>query len=135
LYISTGVLGWAKCCRRTVKLLIPPVPRCRLPSSSRVAWPIQSCVPCVLCSVSLPPIYSSRLLLLQIAPTCHADFSGRSGARMWLLFVVTLDATSSRPRSCGATSWVRVMLLVSGLSLSLSFLFHFSSSFFSFMLS
>jgi hypothetical protein len=37
--------------------------------------------------------------------------------------MVPSDAVSSRPRSRGAASWVRVMLLVSGLNLS--FLFHF----------
>jgi hypothetical protein len=46
--------------------------------------------------------------------------------------MVTLDATSSRLRSRGATSWVRAKLLVCGPCLSL--LFHFSSSFFSFVL-
>jgi hypothetical protein len=38
--------------------------------------------------------------------------------------MVTLDATSSRLRSHGATSWVRAKLLVCGPCLSL--LFHFS---------
>jgi hypothetical protein len=43
-----------------------------------------------------------------------------------MLLVVVLDVTSSCPRSPGATSWFRVLLLVSGLGFPLLFSFSFS---------
>jgi hypothetical protein len=83
----------------------------------------QGRVPCISCMVALPPVFITLLLLLQVAPACHADPSGLPGARMWRLLPVTLDVTSSWLRSRGACSWVRAKLLVSGLIYRSCFIF------------
>jgi hypothetical protein len=44
------------------------------------------------------------LLLLPVAPTCQADSSSPPATKMWRLFVVTLDVTSSRFRYRDMTS-------------------------------
>jgi hypothetical protein len=99
----------AKCHGRTFKL---PVPSHRLPSKlvsrqqmarprSRSLHPVHT--------VSLPPIFATLLLLLQIAPVCPVDSSGQPGVSMWMSFVVALDVVSSWPRcllgSCHAASF------------------------------
>jgi hypothetical protein len=85
--------------------------------------------------VALPPVFAILLLLLPIpvAPACQADSSGLSGAKIWSLFVVTLDAAGSWLRSRCVASWVHAMLIVCNPCLSL--LFYFSSLFFPLCLS
>jgi hypothetical protein len=81
--------------------------------------------------VALPPVFATLMLLLLVALSCQVDSSVLLDARMWRLFVVVLDAASSRLRSRGAASGVRANLLVCGPCLL--FLL-FSYSFFSFVL-
>jgi hypothetical protein len=66
-------------------------------------------------------VLDSSLLLLSIALTCMVDFT----TRMWRLFLVVLDVTSSRFRSRGATSWVCAGLLACVPKLSCLFPFFF----------
>jgi hypothetical protein len=80
--------------------------------------------------VALPLVFAILLLLLlvPVAPVCQADSSGLPGAKIWSLFVVTLDAAGSWLRSRCVASWVRAMLIVCSPCLSL--LFHFFLHFF-----
>jgi hypothetical protein len=82
----------------------------------------------------LASVFAPLLLVLPVALVCQTDSSDLPSARMWRLFVVTLDVASCRFSSCGAASlvyvkvaslWFRVTVL----------LFHFSFFVFSSCLS
>jgi hypothetical protein len=82
------------------------------------AWLVQSRVLHVL-------VLDSSLLLLSVAAACQADSFDPPATRMWRLFLVVLDATSSRFRPRGTDSWVCARLLDCVMELSCLFPFFF----------
>jgi hypothetical protein len=84
----------------------------QFPIVSSLAWWSQGTAWLAQCHVLRVSVLDSSLLLLPITPACQVNSSGPSATRMSRLFVIVLDATSSRFRSRGATSWVHAELLV-----------------------